>query len=378
MHLTCNKDSGELVFALLLRIMNYQSTLFLLACLCSSLLINGQNLQTIESIEYDPIQGRFLVSNSNSVVHVDGNGDGVSTLPSPLAAAYGMEIFNNHLFAIHSNSVKVFNLANNTLVQHVTIPGAGFLNGMASDGVARVWVTDFSTKKIHQIDFSDMVNPVTTTLSNNTTTTPNGVVFDEANNRLVFVAWGSNAPIKSLNLSDNTITTLTSTTLGNCDGIDKDGLGNYFVASWSPNRITKYNPDFSTSQIITVAGGLSSAADICYANEIDTLAIPNSGNTTVVYVGFDNTPNNINNLGLNSDFSVASFNDRWEIAHFSACPKNINYLLLDSQGKVVFSEEWLLENTTNRLIIPNPSLSKGNYFLAFPYSPYKAIKLLKL
>jgi len=120
--------------------MNYQSTFFLLACLCSSLFTNGQNLQSIESIEYDPIQGRFLVSNSNSVVHVDGNGDGVSTLPSPLAAAYGMEIFNNHLFAIHSNSVKVFDLSNNALVQHVTITGAGFLNGMASDGIARVWV----------------------------------------------------------------------------------------------------------------------------------------------------------------------------------------------------------------------------------------------
>ncbi len=358
--------------------MNYQSTFFLLACLCSSLFTNGQNLQSIESIEYDPIQGRFLVSNSNSVVHVDGNGDGVSTLPSPLAAAYGMEIFNNHLFAIHSNSVKVFDLSNNALVQHVTITGAGFLNGMASDGIARVWVTDFSTKKIHQIDFSDMTSPVTTLLSNNTTTTPNGIVFDEENNRLVFVAWGSNAPIKSLNLSDNTITTLTTTTLGNCDGIDKDGMGNFFVASWSPNRITKYSPDFSVSQIITVAGGLSNAADICYANEIDTLAIPNSGNTTVVYVGFDNTPNNINNLGLNSDFSVASFNDRWEITHFSNNPKDINYLLLDSQGKVIFSEEWLLENTTNRLILPNPSLSKGNYFLIFPDSPYKAIKLLKI
>lgn len=358
--------------------MNYQSTFFLIACVCSSLLIKAQNLQTIESIEYDPIQGRFLVSNSNSVVHVDGNGDGVSTLPSPIAAAYGMEIFNNHLFAIHSNSVKVFNLTNNNLVQHVTITGAGFLNGMASDGIARVWVTDFSAKKIHQIDFSDMANPITTLLSNNTTTTPNGIVYDEANNRLVFVAWGSNAPIKSLSLSDNTITTLTSTSLGNCDGIDKDSQGNYFVASWSPNRITKYSPDFTVSQIITVAGGLSSAADICYANEIDTLAIPNSGNTTVVYVGFDNTPNSVNNVGLNSDFSVSSFNDRWEVAHFSAHQKNIDYLLLDSQGKVIFSEKWLLENTTNRLVIPNPSLSKGHYFLAFPNSNYKAIKLSKM
>jgi len=223
-----------------------------------------------------------------------------------------------------------------------------------------------------------MANPVASVLSNNTTTTPNGIVFDEANNRLVFVAWGSNAPIKALSLADNTISTLTTTTLGNCDGIDKDGLGNYFVASWSPNRITKYSSDFSVSQIITVAGGLSSAADICYANEIDTLAIPNTGNTTVVYVGFDNTPNNINALVLDTDFNIASFSDRWEINYSSTSQQNINYVLLDSQGKVIFSEKWLLENTTNRLIIPNQSLPVGTYFLAFPNSPYKAIKLSKI
>lgn len=98
------------------------------------------------------------------------------------------------------------------------------------------------------------------------------------------------------------------------------------MASWSPNRITKYSPDFSVSEIITVAGGLSSAADICYANEIDTLAIPNSGNTTVVYVGFDNTPNSLNSLTTGSDFMTSTFNDHWEISNFSTAQKNIDYL----------------------------------------------------
>lgn len=358
--------------------MNYSKTLFSLACFCSSLLSLSQNLQTIESIEYDPIQGRFLVSNSNNVVHVDGNGNGVSTLPSPVAAAYGMEIFNNQLFAIHSNKVKVFDLNTNMLLQTVTITGAGFLNGMASDGVSKVWITDFSAKKIHQIDFTDLANPVTTVLSNNTTTTPNGIVYDGANNRLVFVAWGTNAPIKALNLTDNTITTLASTTLGNCDGIDKDGLGNYFVASWSPNRITKYSPDFSVSEIITVAGGLSSAADVCYANEIDTLAIPNTGNATVVYVGFDNTPNTISTFINHTGFKTATFSDHWEISTHGAVQKNIHYLLLDNQGKVIISDNWSVENTTNRLIVPSQSLPTGTYFLVLTGDKLPAIKLSKM
>jgi hypothetical protein len=356
--------------------MNYSKTLFSLACLCSSLLSLSQNLQTIESIEYDPIQGRFLVSNSNSVVHVDGNGNGVSTLPSPVAAAYGMEIFNNQLFAIHSNKVKVFDLNTNMLLQTVTISGAGFLNGMASDGVSKVWVTDFNAKKIHQIDFTDLANPVTTVLSNNTTTTPNGIVYDEANNRLVFVAWGTNAPIKALNLTDNTITTLITTTLGNCDGIDKDGQGNYFVASWSPNRITKYNPDFAVSEIITVAGGLSSAADVCYANEIDTLAIPNTGNATVVYVGFNSIPNGIQNQALQS-LKWSTHQGHWELINTNSTNKNLSFQLFDLQGKEVAAGQWLLENTTNRLILPNGHLSQGTYLLQWSNGEYAPIKLTK-
>ena len=166
--------------------------------------------------------------------------------------------------------------------------------------------------------------------------------------------------------------------LGNCDGIDKDGLGNYFVASWSPNRITKYSPDFTVSEIITVAGGLSSAADICYANENDTLAIPNSGNTTVVYVGFDNTPNSINTFINHAGFNTATFSDHWEISNYGGDQKNIHYLLLDTQGKVIISDNWLLENTTNRLIVPNQSLPTGTYFLVLTDNKLPAIKLSKL
>ncbi|MFM7814392.1 MAG: SMP-30/gluconolactonase/LRE family protein [Flavobacteriales bacterium] len=247
----------------------------------------GQTLSSIESCEFDPISHRFLVSNGNSVAIVNSSGTAIGSLPGSASAAYGMEVVNNRLFAINGAAVKVYDLTDGALIGTANISGASFLNGMASDGADRIWVTDFSAKKIHEIDFSDVANPVVTNVVANTSVTPNGICFDATNNRLVFVAWGSNASIRSVSLSDYSMTTLVANTgLGNLDGIDLDAYGNFYVASWSPNRITKYAAEFSSSSTITVTGGLNSPADIAYATEIDTLIIPNSGNQTVRFVGF--------------------------------------------------------------------------------------------
>jgi len=323
---------------------------------------NSQNLTDIESIEYDPQQGRFLVSNGSSVIHVNGNGDGVATLPSPTAAAYGMEVMNNQLYAIHANAVKVFDLNSGALLGSASITGANFLNGMASNGSNLVWVTDFGAKKIHQIDFTDVSNPTTSVLVNNTVSTPNGIVFDAANNRLVFVAWGSNAPIKAVDLSNNTVSTLFTTNLGNCDGIDIDGSGNFYVASWSPNRITKFNNDFSVNEIITVAGGLSSAADICYANENDTLAIPNSGNNTVVYVGFNNNPI-FTEEETSFDFQLLTLPHQWEILFENYQPSPIAVQCFDMSGKLMISETLDLPVGRNRYVLPHAQWASGPYII---------------
>ncbi len=267
--------------------MNRRKFTFLLITLIvtSSANVWAQNLGDIESVEYDPINQRFLVTNSTSIVVVDGNGDPTGYFGSG-AANYGMEVMGSALFGIYNSSVKAWDLTSGLQLGSVTISGASFLNGMASDGDHTVWVTDFSAKKIHEIDFSDIANPVATEVVSNTVTTPNGICYDGANNRLVFTAWGANAKIKAVSLADYTVTTLVTTSLSNIDGIDNDNNGNYYVSSWSPTRITKFSNEFAVNSIIT-APGLGSPADICYAEEIDTIAIPNASNSTVTYVGID-------------------------------------------------------------------------------------------
>lgn len=254
-----------------------------------------------ESVEYDPAQNRFFSSaNGGSIVQRAQDGT-VSFFGSGLQASYGMEVMNNTLFAIEGSNVYGYDLDTETQVMQISISGASFLNGMASDGENRLWVTDFSAKRIHEIDVSDYDNPTSTVVVSNTVSTPNGIVYDDEENRLIFVNWGTNAPIKQVDLSNSIVTTIATTNLGNIDGIDNDSYGNFYLSSWSPNRITRYDAAFNVSEVIS-APGISSPADICYAQAIDTLAIPN-GNGTVTFVGFSTTTE-VESFANELDFKV--------------------------------------------------------------------------
>lgn len=168
----------------------------------------------------------------------------------------------------------------------VSLSGASFLNGLTSDGANRLWATDFSAKTIWEIDVTSLVFPSPVKVVSNTVNTPNGIVYDPYGNRLVFVCWGTNAPIRQVDLSNYSLSTLVTTSVGNIDGIDEDSYGNYYISAWSPASIIRYDTAFASAGVTITAPGINSPADICYAKSIDTLCIPN-GNNTVTCIGFE-------------------------------------------------------------------------------------------
>ena len=325
--------------------------------------VSAQQMTSIESVEFDPINHRFLVSNGSNVIVVDGDGNEVEYFGNDPEADYGMEVMGNALYAIVATGVKAYDLTSGMEVSSITISGASFLNGMASDGDHRVWVTDFSAKKIYEIDFTDLANPAYVEIVTNTVTTPNGICYDETNNRLVFANWGSSAKIKAVALDTYDVTTLVDNTgVGNIDGIDNDNYGNFFICSWTPNQIKKYNADFSLSEVITVSG-LSSPADLCYAEEIDTLAIPCSGNQTVKFVGFT-----VDNVEV-TDANPFAFNcypnpvSEKSVLYFTLLEGGLTTIdVVDSQGKLVMNVlEENLPAAEHKFIAGELDMAPGNY-----------------
>lgn len=253
--------------------------------------ICAQNFSTIEAVEYDEANNRFLVSNNNSIISRLPNGT-LEYFGDGNKANYGMEIIGNTLFTIHITSATTwiygYDLTSEEEVMALAIPEAQFLNGMGTDGVSRLWISDFSGGKIYEVDVTDIANPTYAMVATTPGDTPNGVVYDETNDRVLIVTWDNNGPILQMDPTTYEVTTAGPSGLTSCDGIDNDGDNNFYVSSWSPTRITKFDENFSTSEIIT-APGINQPADISYAVAIDTLAIANSGNQTLTLIDFNNT-----------------------------------------------------------------------------------------
>jgi len=324
----------------------------------------SQSLTSIEGVEYDPNNQIFLVGNGSNVVRMHSNAVPQGTLGNA-QANYGLEVVGSNLYSIVGSTIKCYDVTAGTLNWSLPLAGTSFLNGMASDGANRLWVSDFSAKKIYEVDITDPVNPSYGVVVTNTGTTPNGLTYDAANNRVVFVSWGSNSPIKAMDLTTYALTTLTTTALGNCDGIDHDAYGNYYVSSWSPNAVTKFSNEFTTSQTITVSGGVSSAADICYAEELDTLAIPCTGNNVVKFVGF-----NTAFLGelSSTDFQVSGYPTQasgvFNVNFSLAQPQVVRIELFDITGKKI--EEVFngtLPQGEHRYLLASLPNESGMYFV---------------
>ncbi len=297
----------------------------------------GQSLSGVESVEYDPINNRYLASSDNSsIVAIAPNG-GLSYFGSGTDADYGMEVMSGTLFVISNNGIKGYNLVNENEVMNLTIPGVQFLNGMGSNGVDKLWVSDFNGLSIYEVDVSNIAAPSSIMVADQTdldNKQPNGIVYDGSNSRILIVTWGSNASIKAMDLTSYTVTNVVANTgVGSIDGIDYDNDGNWYISSWSPARITKYSNDFSTSEVITVPG-ISNPADICYAIETDTLAIP--GGNQVLFVGFENQ-----SVGIEEENFEAYgiyYNSGYPVVKFEfMTDQDAKFEIVDMGGRVVYT-----------------------------------------
>ena len=267
-------------------------------------LILAQDYQSAESAEYDPSQNRWLIANGDNILQRAA--DGTLSIFGNGPGSHGMEVVGENVFVCEDgNRIRGYNLETEEEVMNLPLENASFLNGLTNDGGNFLYATDFSAQKIHKIDISDLSNPTQEIIVNDTGETPNGILYEGINNRLLWVTWGSNASIRAVDLSDNSMSIVQATNLSNIDGIDDDNDHNLYISSWGPARITKFDKDFINAPETVTTPALTAPADIGYSKFTDTLAIPMGNN--VIYVGLGEPPvmSSVNDLIFgNFDMSI--------------------------------------------------------------------------
>jgi len=307
-----------------------------------------------EAVDHDPSTDLYYISNkSGGSILVGPAGGPYSTLTSSVSSPHGIEVIADTVYVCDGNSIKAFQLPGGALVNTYTISGASFLNGLTSDRDHMLWFTDFSQKRIHSLDLTTGQDQIIVT---NTVSTPNGIILDEPNSRLVIVTWGSNAPILQYDLLSNALSTVVpGTGLNNCDGVALGCDGKFYVSSWGAGAIHTYNNDLSMGPTLFV-NGLSQPSDIHYNIVADTVVSPNFGSSTVTF---------------HNDPCLGTGIQEQEISSFNVWPNPGNGLLqlngstfgdlqiFDQQGRLVQDME------VNGSNIDLQYLANGQYVLTF-------------
>jgi len=331
--------------------------------LLTSGILFSQTYSGPESVEYDYANSRWLIANTTSHEVLARNSSGVlSVFASGLVSGpYGIEIVGDVLYCCSGASVKGYSLTTGANVFNLNV-GATFLNGMTHDNSGNLYATDFSAKKIFKINIAAVTF---TEIANGLVQSPNGIVFDAANNRCVFVNWGSNAPIKAINLSTNAVTTVLATSLSNIDGISRDGAGNYYISTWGSQSVLRYDSTFANPT--SIATGLSNPADIFVNVTDNVLGIPNAGNNTVTFVNLVlgihlNEESWLKHISVSPNPIIAEATFKFELKE----AKKVSAEIVTNEGKIVQIINLGIKSTQNGTINFDVShLNSGVYYLVF-------------
>jgi sugar lactone lactonase YvrE len=232
----------------------------------------AQLLNHPESVVYDSIRNRYLVSNwdSGDMIQIDSNGVQDYFVIGQHCYA-GLHIIDDIIYVAGRNQgVRGFDLETGQMVMQVAIPGSGVLNDVTSDDSGNLYISDPNVHRIYKININ---TGNWSTFVSSGLSSPNGLYFDSAHNRLLLVSSRSFSPLQAVSLHDSTVTTIVYTGISILDGLTMDEYGNVYFSSWNTHSVYKYDSTF-TNPPEQISVHSPEPADIYYNPLNDVIAVP--------------------------------------------------------------------------------------------------------
>jgi hypothetical protein len=251
--------------------------------------------KTPEAVRFDPIDDVYFVSNINGspsakdnngfIARVRGEGGEIDSLMFiaggrdrvTLNAPKGLAITGDTLWVADIDAVRAFDKKTGRPIASHVIQGAVFLNDIATGPDGALYITDTGIRitdagmshpgpdRVFKLTRAGQASPA---LQLKPLVGPNGITWDDANQRFVIVAFAG-TDILAWKPGDTTTTTI-ATGKGEFDGVERLADGRILVSSWKDSSI--YVLDGSA--LVRAVAGVQSPADIGVDTKRNRLAVP--------------------------------------------------------------------------------------------------------
>jgi outer membrane protein assembly factor BamB len=251
--------------------------------------------KTPEAVRFDATDDVYFVSNINGspgakdnngfITRVRAEGGEIDSLMFiaggrggvTLNAPKGLAITGDTLWVTDIDAVRAFDKKTGRPIASYPVRGAVFLNDIATGPDGALYITDTGIR----ITDAGMSHPgpdrifkltrsgqASTALQLDSLVGPNGITWDDANQRFIIVAFAGK-DIMAWKPGDSTATTI-STGKGEFDGVERLADGRILVSSWADSSI--YVLDGSA--LVRAVAGVESPADIGVDTKRNRVAVP--------------------------------------------------------------------------------------------------------
>ena len=221
------------------------AALLITSILCLPAICAAQSLLSgPQKIVIDAAHDRLLVSNYNTgdLVQIDSAGNQTYFVQGA-EFIDGMAIAGNTVYGAAPNKrIKGYDLDTGLATMDVPFSGLGYLSSVVADNSGHLYISCPLRNRILKMRISDAS---TWTFAATGLTAPNGMIFQEDENRLVVIEDRANPSILAVSLADSTVTPLATTPLAGGDGIEQDMAGHYYVTGYYLPGIYEFDADFN-------------------------------------------------------------------------------------------------------------------------------------
>lgn len=254
-----------------------------LTCLWGGSSARAQNLiETPFSVVFDSLSNRYLVSSTGNDRIIAIDNQGIQTVLLEIGSGLGhLHLDGDDLYVVWygGDGLTSYDRASGVETGSVSIPGAA-LAGMATDTSGYLYAANQygSVLRISRSDFSY------TTFASGLVGGPQGIAFDEVNNRLVVCAYDDGSIMWSIDAGSGTATPF-AIGVGYQDGITIDDDGNFLTSSFWRQEVNGWAND--GNPIGLIASGLDSGPKGLHYNRRDSvLAVPLLFSDSVAFLSF--------------------------------------------------------------------------------------------